>query len=297
MQAPGRARAPGLTNSPADPAQCAPTRKRQTASLLHFARGRQTKAVANCDHVSDTRCCHSLRDYLPIRGALRARHPRTQRRVAQPLLAVRLCFLSLMSEIENRTALAHNGLPVRARPSPQFRFLHQTCLHRILLDIQPNFLKLPFIPNPMVKRFVLPKCSSCPPKESVRAPSRHALDSVGNPPQRRQRFDQNMHVVRHHNVGAQNVLTQLTPPKNCPFNTPRDFRIAEPARPRRTRIQLPVGCQESPSRPFLDFLKPPARSRWQRSAQSPRQKDGAPLGLPMRQSARVITRRRSILRL
>ena len=128
--------------------------------------------------------------------------------------------------------------PMSARPRPVFRPMHQPALHRVFRYIAPDPANFGYAPAPVVERFILPKRKTGSTQNSVRAPGRHALQHFHEHPRLVMRKNQQMHVVRHHDILQQRVTPEaFVGSFDFLRNDGRDSRIFHPSWPRRRAVE------------------------------------------------------------
>src|SRR5229473_1017632 len=69
-------------------------------------------------------------------------------------------ILCRTASASSRAPVAQRRLAVQSLPNRECIRIPQARRHGIVFDVFPNSLKMRDVPNPMVKRFVLPECSS-----------------------------------------------------------------------------------------------------------------------------------------
>ncbi len=90
----------------------------------------------------------------------------------------------------------------------------------------------------MVKGFGLPENTAWTLKKTISIAGTHAFDSTSNAFERQTRFDQEMDVIRHHNVRKDGVLAQRTrAPEDARLDAFGYVRILEPLRPETCLIK------------------------------------------------------------
>jgi hypothetical protein len=99
--------------------------------------------------------------------------------------------------------------PISTRPGIFLGSANQPGLHRIFLNISRNPLPLPIVAHATVVGFPLPERFARPPQDSVRLSRRHALKRLQQQARRRQRPQQDVHMVCHNHKRAKIVLSQV----------------------------------------------------------------------------------------
>ena len=132
-------------------------------------------------------------------------------------------------------------LLVRARPGPLFRICHEPGFYGVPFDIHANTFFFSRISCPMIERFVLPERFACSSQNPVCASRCDAFNSTRNPSHCDSWLKQNMDVVRHDHIRAQNILVKfvLTSAQSA-HNGICNRRILQPKRTEPCAIQMPI---------------------------------------------------------
>ena len=137
------------------------------------------------------------------------------------------CFVApgLLSEEQPRSKIALGATPppafthcekrnvrlalrARARPSPISRPNREPRRHRIIFDVPADSLELVRIPHPMVVRLGLPKVFVDAAKNLIAMARADAFNSRHHPSYRHNRRDQHMHVIWHHHIRVELIMSE-----------------------------------------------------------------------------------------
>src|SRR5690242_7456505 len=86
------------------------------------------------------------------------------------------------------------------------------------------------IPNPMIKRFVLPKRLACAAEPAVDVTSCNSLQGTRNLGEGYVRVEENMDVVGHDHIGVQLVAAKLGAMHDRIFGVSGELRAGQPQR-------------------------------------------------------------------
>jgi hypothetical protein len=92
------------------------------------------------------------------------------------------------------------------------------------------------IPNPMIKRFVLPKRLACAAEPGVDVASRDSLQWAGNFGEGHVWVEKNMDVVGHNHIGVQLVAAKLGSMHDRIFGVSGELRVGQPERTAFRRV-------------------------------------------------------------
>ncbi len=184
-------------------------------------------------------------------------------------------------------------LPVGRRPGPVFGALGQTCFHGIALDVGADPVELGAVTDPMVERFVLPEGFSLAMEQTVGIARGGAFDAVSDSGQRRERVEQDVHVVGHDRVSVKCEVTKLLTAEDGGLDTAGHFRILQPVRAGGGGIELPIsldkllaGLVRESSELGEDFGR-------ERAVETPSEKNSVRRRVPVGQVALVVAHRRN----
>src|SRR5882672_330095 len=115
---------------------------------------------------------------------------------------------------------------VGAGPFPIFGANSEACLHRISLKVCAHLLEFSRRPNPMIERLILPEYLSCPTQDFVRRAGRAAFDQLGDPCEFDSWFQQDVHMIWHHDIGPNLAKPGITGLLHCFDDQCRNSPIA-----------------------------------------------------------------------
>ncbi len=156
----------------------------------------------------------------------------------------------------------------------------QSSLNRVVLNITYNPAKLRVIAHQPVIALTLPE-RPLKTQDSVAFQARESFEGLRHFRDFPQRRNEEMHVIRHDDVGVELVVS-LLPKANCFYDHGRYFGHAEIQRPGAPAIENSVHGYEGFSR--CRCLREAAICR-QASVQSPGEEDGLADAMKMRQAA------------
>src|SRR5260370_31948806 len=96
------------------------------------------------------------------------------------------------------------------------------------------------IPNPMIKRFVLPKRLACAADPGVDVASRDSLQWAGNFGDGRVWVEKNMDVVGRDHTGVQLIAAKFGTMHDSIFGVSGELRAAQPARTALGRVYAAI---------------------------------------------------------
>jgi hypothetical protein len=167
----------------------------------------------------------------------------------------------------------------RARPTKLLRRGRQSSLNRIHLNISNNTAKLCLVANQSIIALPLPKRTPSECKEPVTLPSGKSLERLHDVRNLAQRCHQEMHMVRHDNVGVQIELLKMSIVNRFHQNI-CNFWPLEKKWPSASCIEEPVHGEKGFSEPRSPRQAVIGR---QASVQSPSKEYGLTNGIIVRQ--------------
>ena len=197
------------------------------------------------------------------------------------------CEVAQASACEVAQASACEPAPEKAtrtgiRPLP--RLIHQTCAHRISLNVPLHLFELPWMPDPVVERLILPEWLSRAPQDRIGVTCGLPLNCPGDLSEVDFGCDQDMQVVRHHHKGVQIIPGAAVFPETVQ-NASSHFRLTQPSGAAGSSIQQPI---------LLNKCAPISAAfgeSGKRTSQAPRDKDGCARRMPVRKVAPVHSRK------
>jgi len=174
-----------------------------------------------------------------------------------------------------------------AGPRPVLGACGEPCLHGIPFDVLADAFEFGGVSDPMIEAFVLPEGFAGPAQGGVCIARRDALHDVGDLGQWHAGLQQDMDVVGHDDVGVQDVPPEFGATFDGIFRIVRNLRVAEPARPGGSGVQVAVECQEFFFGRGRHGIKLAEDFSGQRAIEAPSEEDGPAIRDPVGKIAAV----------
>jgi hypothetical protein len=168
-----------------------------------------------------------------------------------------------------------------ATPTKLSRRSRQPCRHRIHLNIINNFLKLRLVTNQPIIALILPERPPGQSKHPIALASRKSLKRLHHSANFQQWCYQEMDVIRHHDVGVELIMPQLTKVDGICYHA-RDFRDAKVERACACVVENAVHSDE---RLAGGGCSREVAVRRKTAVQTPREEDRLADGMEVRKTA------------